>query len=221
MSCVVLLAALLGGDRGGGAAGVPSRDLVPDDSYTCGEGVAPADRWPSQLVAHLRADGIALGEPTVIAVTGWTTGDLSAALDLERHRGPFDLVTLLIGVNNQFRGLSRADYRREFAALVARAVALAGGRASHVVVPSIPDWGATPLAAGRDRAAIGRAIDAFNAITRAKSEKVGVRYVDVTAESRAATTRPDLVTADGLHPSPAMYAEWVATALPTVEAAAR
>jgi lysophospholipase L1-like esterase len=216
---LALHAGLLAG--GCGADAKPSRYLALGDSYTCGESVGPGDGYPQRLAARLARDGVDLGAPTVVAVTGWTTGDLLAALDRDPPRGSFELVTLLIGVNNQFQGRGEGDYRREFAALVARAVALAGGRPSHVVVLSIPDWGVTPFAAGRDRVAIGRAIDRFNDINRAESKRAGVRYVDVTAESRGAATRPALVAGDGLHPSAAMYAEWVDAAVPTVEAAVR
>lgn len=194
--------------------------LALGDSYTIGEGVAPDGRWPVQLVARLRAGGAAVDAPHVVATTGWTTAELSAALDAATLVPPYALVTLLIGVNNQYRGLAVDAYRAEFRALLRRAVDLAGGRATRVVVVSIPDWGVTPFAAreGRAAAAIARAIDAFNAIARAETAAVDARWVDVTVISRAAEVR-DEVVADGLHPSAAQYARWVDAILPVARAA--
>ena len=127
------------------------RLLALGDSYTIGEGVAPEDRWPMQLAALLRTHGLHVAEPKIIARTGWTTDELAAAIantDVKEH---YDLVTVQIGVNNQFRGRSVDEYRAQFGALLARAIGFAGGRASHVIVVSIPDWGQTPFAARRDR----------------------------------------------------------------------
>ena len=180
------------------------RILALGDSYTIGEGVAPGERWPNQL---------GLGEPEIIARTGWTTDELNAAIDAAHPRGPYDLVTLLIGVNNQYRGRDADEYRREFAALLQRAIGFAGGDASRVLVVSIPDWGVTPFAQGRDRAAIAREIDRFNAINRAEAERVGAKYADVTGVSRQ---KPHLLAPDGLHPSGAMYAEWARVIQATV-----
>lgn len=194
------------------------RFLALGDSYTIGEGVAPAESWPAQLAAGLRAAGYPAADLAVIARTGWTTDDLAAALTAAAPVGPFDLVSLLIGVNNQYRGRPVAAYQAEFAALLDRAVALAGGRPGRVVVLSIPDWGVTPFAAGRDRAAIAAAIDQFNAANRAESGRRGARYVDITPLSRRAAFEPALVAADGLHPSAGLYAKWVARLLPEVRA---
>ncbi len=196
-----------------------ARFLALGDSYTIGESVSPEERWPELLSAALRARGAEIGEPVIIARTGWTTDELSAAIDRADPRGPFDLVSLLIGVNNQYRGRTAEAYRPEFRALLRRAVALAGGSPERVLVLSIPDWGATPFAEGRDRARIGTEIDAFNAASREISRELGVRYVDVTAISRRAAAEPGLVAADGLHPSGRMYAEWVEVALPEALAA--
>ncbi|MFN8501857.1 MAG: GDSL-type esterase/lipase family protein [Kouleothrix sp.] len=200
-------------------APAPRRFLALGDSYTIGESVAAAERWPVQLAGLLRARGVALAEPQIIARTGWTTDELAAAIDAAEPQGPFDLVSLLVGVNNQYRGRAAGEYRAELRALLGRAVALAGGDARRVLVLSIPDWGVTPFAAGRDAARIAAEIDAFNAIGRAEALDAGVRYVDVTAESRRAATDPALVAGDGLHPSGAMYAAWAALALPDALAA--
>jgi lysophospholipase L1-like esterase len=195
------------------------RILALGDSYTIGEGVAADDRWPMQLAAVLRARGLSVAAPTVVARTGWTTDELSAGIDDARLRGAFDLVTLLIGVNNQFRGRGADEYRVQFRALLARAIGFAGGHANHVIVVSIPDWGATPFADGRDRARIAFDIDAFNAVNRDESARVGAQYVDVTPISRRATDEHDLIGADRLHPSPRMYDAWVRAMLPIVLAA--
>jgi lysophospholipase L1-like esterase len=192
------------------------RILALGDSYTIGEGVAIDDRWPMQLVAMLRARGSSVAAPTIVARTGWTTDELSTGIDEAGVTGPFDLVTLLVGVNNQYRGRSADEYRAQFRALLARAIGFAGGRANRVIVVSIPDWGATPFADGRDRARIALDIDAFNAVNRDESAHAGAPYVDVTPISRRATSEHDLISDDGLHPSPRMYAAWVSAMLPIV-----
>jgi|GEM_PF-1615231 len=122
------------------------RFLALGDSYTIGESVDESQRWPVQLAAELRREGMDVGEPTIIARTGWTTADLSGAMDGADLRGPYDLVGLLIGVNNQYQGRTQAEYRIQFSELLARAVGLAGNRAGRVFVISIPDWGVTPYA---------------------------------------------------------------------------
>jgi lysophospholipase L1-like esterase len=186
------------------------RILALGDSYTIGEAVAVEARWPMRLAAMMRARGIAVAEPTIIATTGWTTDELSRGIDAANPRGPFDVVTLLIGVNNQYRGRTRDEYRDQFRSLLARAVAFAGGRAGRVVVLSIPDWGVTPFAAGRDRAMIAAEIDAFNEINRDEAKRAGAKYVDITPISRRASVEPALIAADGLHPSGLMYEAWAA-----------
>ena len=190
------------------------RFLALGDSYTIGESVAPAERWPVQLARMLQKEGVGLDEPQIIATTGWTTDELSAAIDRAPPRGPFDLVSLLIGVNNQYRGRALAEYRGQFADLLKRAIGLAGSQPGRVLVLSIPDWGVTPFARGRDRAAIGRAIDEFNAINAEAAQGAGARYVDVTPVSRQAVVDAALIAGDGLHPSGKMYTEWARLALP-------
>lgn len=199
----------------------PPRFLALGDSYTIGESVAVAGRWPNQLARVLRAKGIAVAEPEIIAKTGWTTDELSFAIDAAKPRGPYALVTLLIGVNNQYRGRDAEQYRKELAALLHRAVGFAGGDARRVVVVSIPDWGVTPFAAGRDRAKIAAQIDLFNAINAEEAQRAGAHYADVTPVSRRAATDATLVAPDGLHPSAAMYAQWVTVISPRAEAALR
>ncbi|HKZ68873.1 MAG TPA: SGNH/GDSL hydrolase family protein, partial [Anaerolineales bacterium] len=188
--------------------------LALGDSYTIGESVSPAECWPAQLAALLRAQGFKIEESLIIATTGWTTDELSAGIDNADPQGVYDLVSLLIGVNNQYRGRSADEYRDQFAALLHRAISFAGGTPSRVLVLSIPDWGVTPFAAGRDRDAIAAAIDSFNAINYEEAERAGAHYIDVTPISRQAADDPLLIADDGLHPSAAMYAEWARLALP-------
>ena len=188
------------------------RYLALGDSYTIGESVAAADRFPNQLARELN-----LGEPQIIARTGWTTDELNAAIDAANVQGPYELVTLLIGVNNQYRGRDAEEYRGELAALLRRAIGFAGGDPSRVVVVSIPDWGVTPFAEGRDRAQIAREIDAYNAVNREEALRAGARYVDITPVSRR--DDPALVAADKLHPSAVQYTEWVRLILPEARAA--
>ncbi len=188
--------------------------LALGDSYTIGESVAAAGRWPVQLTARLRERGFTIDEPLIIARTGWTTEELSRAIDRAQPPGPFDLVTLLIGVNNQYRGQSEGEYREQFAELLQRAIGFAGNDPSHVIVLSIPDWSVTPFAAqGRSQsgiAAVAAAIDRFNAINRAETlSRSAVHYIDVTPVSRQAAADRSLLADDGLHPSGRMYAEWV------------
>jgi len=180
-----------------------TRYLALGDSYTIGESVTESDRYPVQLAHALK-----MSEPVIIAKTGWTTDELNAAIDKADPHGPYDLVTLLIGVNNQYRGRSADEYRTQFAALLQRAIGFAGGKARNVVVISIPDWGVTPFAKGRDRAKIAREIDQFNAINREETMRAGARYVDITPFSRTAANDATLVAGDGLHPSGKMYSEW-------------
>jgi len=190
------------------------RFLALGDSYTIGEGVAVHERWPVQLARRLRETGVNVADPTIIARTGWTTSELQSGMDLRPPQGTYDLVTLQIGVNNQFRGLDTGAFQRELDALLQRAIACAGGQPQSVIVLSIPDWSATPFAEGRDRATISASIDRFNTRNARQAEQHGCRYVDVTPASRRAEADRALLAADGLHPSATMYAHWVELTLP-------
>jgi lysophospholipase L1-like esterase len=194
--------------------------LALGDSYTIGEGVAEDARWPAQLARALRETGIALADPRIVAATGWTTDELSRAMDAAEPLGTFGLVSLLIGVNNQYRGRDTDDYARGFDALLERAIGLAGGRAFRVMVLSIPDWGVTPFAVaqGRDAGLVAHQIDAFNAVAAGICAARGVAFVDITPLSRARGAEPAMLVDDGLHPSPAMYAAWTACAVPVARA---
>ena len=193
------------------SAHTPQRYLALGDSYTIGEGVADKDRWPEQWARALRAHGVDTAPPRIIARTGWTTDELSAAMDAAEPLGHWDRVSLLIGVNNQYRGRDLDNYRKQFTALLDRAIELAGGHAANVWVLSIPDWGVTPFAraSGRDQAHIAHEIDAFNAIAQQVSKSHGAHWVDITDISRKQGARVPMLVDDGLHPSGAMYSLWV------------
>ncbi len=197
-------------------AGGHLRWLALGDSYTIGEAVAEDTRWPVQLAALLRGHGIAIAPPQVIACTGWSTDELASAIDASVLTPTYDLVSLLIGVNNQYRGRELGEYREQFADLLVRAIALAGDRAGRVLVLSIPDWGVTPFAAssGRDTAHIAHEIDAFNATACEECTARGVAWVDITPLSRDPGAQASMLAVDGLHPSAAHYALWAAAALP-------
>ena len=194
-----------------------SRILSLGDSYTIGESVPEGDRWPVQLAGLLREAGLEIEPPRIIARTGWTTMDLQAALAESELDPPYDLVTLLIGVNNQYQGLSLEEYREGFAALLEHAIELAGADRTHVVVLSIPDYGVTPFANEMDTATIAAELEQFNAANRAITVSAGVAYVDITPISLGAATDPTLVAEDGLHPSGAMYRAWAELTLPAAE----
>lgn len=182
------------------------RLLALGDSYTVGEGV-PAG-WPGVLADRLSRTGLPI-ERTVIAQTGWTSGELLAALDADPPVGPFDLVTLLVGVNDQYRALPLAEFDANARELMARAKELGGAR----LAISIPDWGATPFGVESERTNVAAEIDAFNRVWRAAADAGGARFVDVTPLSRA---HPDEVTDDGLHPSTIHYRRWVELIEPVV-----
>jgi lysophospholipase L1-like esterase len=211
----------LGMLAGCAATGLPGqagtlRYLALGDSYTIGEGVAEDGRWPLQLARALRDAGIPLADPRIVATTGWTTDELSAAIDAAQPLGDYDFASLLIGVNNQYRGRTVDDYRAEFATLLERAIGLAGGDPGRVLVLSIPDWGATRFGreSGRDTAAIARELDAYNAAARAICVARGVAFVDITGASRAHGADAAMLADDGLHPSARAYADWTRLALP-------
>ena len=161
-----------------------------------------------QLVEMLNDAGKPFSKPQIIATTGWTSDELIAAIKIEKPQGPFDLVSLLIGVNNQYRGYSKEVYAKEFEDLLNQAIDFAGGIAIHVVVVSIPDWGATPFAKDRNIGEIAKEIDEYNTINREISLQKGVHYVDITPGSRLSLSDYSLVTTDELHPSGKEYLKW-------------
>lgn len=179
--------------------------LCLGDSYTIGEGVDEADRFPNQAVVLLHSKGIFFQKPRIIATTGWTTDELRAAMEKENIRVQFDFVTLLIGVNNQYRGRSAENYREEFAGLLDRAIQFTGGQTDRVIVLSIPDWGVTAFAEGRDRKKIAEEIDAFNRVNEQESRARKVHYLNITPSTRKHAA---WVVSDGLHPDEKEYAVW-------------
>jgi lysophospholipase L1-like esterase len=202
---------------------IPSQNtihfLALGDSYTIGESVAEKERWPNQLAELIRSS-VPDGEMdegmdvTIIARTGWTTAELWEGIQANPPNGTYDMVSLLIGVNNQYRGYSVDEYREQFRFLLGRAIEYAGGDANRVIVLSIPDWGVTPFAADRDADVIAKEIGMFNSINREETESMGAHYVDVTPISRQALGDHSLVAGDGLHPSGKMYDLWAREALP-------
>lgn len=200
---------------------IPVTYLALGDSYTIGEQVAYTECFPVQAAALLREQGIAVEDPQIIATTGWTIDELEAGIAAAHIHKTYDIVTLLIGVNNQYRGRSVEEYAAEFTALLQKAIAFAGNNPAHVVVLSIPDWGVTPFAAGRDREQISREIDAYNAANKTIAEEWLVPYLDITHFTREAPQDPELVAADGLHPSGKDYSRWAAALLPLLQQALR
>lgn len=188
--------------------------LALGDSYTIGEAVPATQRFPVQLQQKLVEAGIKLEAPQIIARTGWTTDELMNGIRQANPRGHYDLVTLLIGVNNQYRGRDTAEYRRQFRELLNIAIGYAGNKASHVIVLSIPDYSITPFGLTRDMVKISREIDWFNRINLQETSNTLAVYVDITPISRRGLGEPQLVAADGLHPSGEMYKEWVGLLLP-------
>lgn len=192
--------------------------LALGDSYTIGEAVNPDESFPYQLAGLLNEKGTTVDEPIVIAQTGWTTDELKAAIAIAAPKKNFELVTLLIGVNNQYRGYSLSSYREEFKELLQMAIGFAAGIKAHVFVVSIPDWGLTPFGKESDRntETVTAEIDAFNAVNKEETLAMGVSYTDITPESRMVTTDLSLLANDGLHYSGKLYQQWARSILPAV-----
>jgi lysophospholipase L1-like esterase len=186
------------------------------DSYTIGESVEPTARWSMQLARMLRERGTDVADPDIIARTGWTTAELQAAIRASGNQKQYDLVSLLIGVNNQYRGEALATYQAEFGELLQTAISYAKGRPERVIVLSIPDWGQSPYAKGRDKTLIANQIDAFNAAARAICETRKVTFVDITPLTRAAAGDATQFADDGLHYSGKQMRQWAEAALPKV-----
>lgn len=187
------------------------------DSYTIGEMVPSEENFPNQVRRLLNQKGLATEPPRIIAKTGWTTDELQDAINKEQLSPRYDFVTLLIGVNNQYRGRSATDYAPEFESLLQQAIRFAGNRPSHVIVLSIPDWGVTPFAKERNSKSISREIDAFNRINKQLSDRYHVNYIDITPGTRLAATDSTLLTADGLHPSGKEYTKWAGQVADAIE----
>lgn len=178
--------------------------LALGDSYTIGQSVEPSERFPAQATSLLRAKRIAVKDPVYVAQTGWTTIDLKKAVASAKLDTQYDIVTLLIGVNDQFQGMDTAGYRVRFTELLQTAIALAGLNKQHVFVLSIPDYGVTPFGGGSMR--ISKEIDDFNRINKEITLSYNIAYVDITPISRI--NDPSFIAGDGLHPSGKQYLEW-------------
>lgn len=189
--------------------------LALGDSYTIGESVENSGRFPFQLYTRMLADSIDVAEPLIIAKTGWTTDELMDAIVERNIIDTFDVVTLLIGVNNQYRGRSVEDYRKEFIQLLDTALKFAGGKKENVFVISIPDWGVTPFAEGKDRGQIAKEIDNYNFVKKSEAMNKGIKFIDITDISRVNDQL--LTAADGLHPSTMQYTKWVERIYPEVK----
>jgi lysophospholipase L1-like esterase len=179
--------------------------LTLGDSYTIGEGVLLAETYPYQTVQLLRQKGHLFAAPEIIARTGWTTDELDSAIARTPLLPAYDVVSLLIGVNNQYRGRSPEEYAVQFLGLLEQAIRLTAGRPDRVFILSIPDWGVSPFAADRDKASIAGQIDVFNMVARDLAGQHGVAFIDITAHSRI---QGQPFTADGLHPAAPQYQFW-------------
>ena len=191
--------------------------LALGDSYTIGEGVPEPDRWGMLLAGLLRDGGIAVTDPLTIAQTGWTTSELATAIAEAHLQQTFDLVSLLIGVNNQYRGQPLATFQNEFVELLNAAIRFANYKPTHVLVLSIPDWGATPFAEGRNRLQIAKEIDTFNQKARSETEKAGARFTNITPLTRTHGSDPAYLAPDGLHYAGNMHLQWAKLALPLAQ----
>jgi len=184
------------------------RMLALGDSYTIGESLSAQENFPFQTIQILRGKGYDFRDPDIIAKTGWTTDELSIAIERAQINATYDFVTLLIGVNNQYRGRSTKEYNGEFESLLKKAIGFANNHPGNVFVLSIPDWGVTPFAEDRNRIEIANEIDSFNEINKSISLKFKVNYIDITPGSREAKNNSVLVASDGLHPSALEYKKW-------------
>ena len=182
--------------------------LALGDSYTIGESVPPNDNFPNQATQLVKSPEYDFKPAEIVAKTGWTTDELQNSINNHSFTPPYDIVTLLIGVNNQYRGQPVDNYKPEFESLLKQAIQFAGNKADHVIVLSIPDWGVTPFASGRDRDQIAREIDAYNAANKTISEQYKVHYIDITPWTREAASDLSLLAPDGLHPSAKEYKRW-------------
>jgi lysophospholipase L1-like esterase len=196
----------------------PKTYLALGDSYTIGQSVAVFERFPAQTAVWLQQKGISITQLTYIATTGWTTSNLQAAIAAQ-NPSTHDVVTLLIGVNDQFQRRDTTGYRERFTSLLQQSIVLARGKKEAVVVLSIPDYSVTPFAAGRDTARIRLELDWFNAINKQVTNSFNVSYLDITASTREARTNTALLATDGLHPSALEYKKWAERLGPLLERA--
>jgi len=181
--------------------------LALGDSYTIGEGIALEDSFPYQLVQSLRKTGYSFNAPEIIAKTGWTTDDLKKGIRKHVFLTSYHFVTLLVGVNNQYRGLDINEYALHFEQLLKQAIAFAGGEHRHVFVISIPDWSLSPFASGRNTEEISSEINKYNLVNKNLAEEYKVQYINITS-SAAETPEEAEWAPDNLHPSATEYQRW-------------
>lgn len=189
--------------------------LALGDSYTIGQGVAVNERFPAQTATLLLQQGIQLQAPTYIATTGWTTGNLQASIN-SVNPNKHSIVSLLIGVNDQYQFRDTTGYRQRFTALLVKAIELANSKTQNVFVLSIPDYSVTPFAASYDTAQIRKEIDWFNNINRHVTQQYNCPYLDITPSTREGRYNRSLIAADGLHPSAAEYKRWADKLMPMI-----
>jgi lysophospholipase L1-like esterase len=182
--------------------------LALGDSYTIGEQVPIHENFPHQAVALLKKQQFDVSDPVIIAKTGWTTDELAMAIREHNISETFSFVSLLIGVNNQYRGRDVENYKEEFTQLLKQAIAFADNKPEHVFVLSIPDWGVTPFAEGKDRKEIANAIDAYNKANRHITQDHNCHYIEITESTRHNGINPLFLAADRLHPSGKEYSVW-------------
>jgi lysophospholipase L1-like esterase len=182
--------------------------LALGDSYTIGESVLLTRSFPYQAVQFLREKEIIFYAPEIIAKTGWTTDELQEAINTYRFLSRYDFVTLLAGVNNQYRGRTVIEYKDQFEDLLKKAIELANGKKEHVIVLSIPDYGCTPFAAAMDTDKISKDIEVFNGVNKALSIQYKTQYLDITTYSREVKDDPEFLAEDKLHPSSKTYRVW-------------
>ena len=192
----------------------PLQFLALGDSYTIGTGVPLGESWPHQLTGMIENKGITILEPVIIAKRGWSSLDLIQALDRYPPSGQYDLVTLLIGVNDQYGGIKLEYYRENFNTLLDLSIKFSRSAALSVLVLSIPDWSVTPHAQNYSHDQIKQELKQFNQLNESAAKDRGVAYLDLTPQSREAAHNPDLLTGDGLHPSGLMYKTWAELVLP-------
>jgi len=193
-----------------------SKFLALGDSYTIGQSVEISERWPVQFLKELKINTSAIDTLQIIAQTGWRVDQLKEAMNSSNLEPPYGLVSLLIGVNNQFQGQNANDFRPEFIEILEKSLKLVENRTERLFVVSIPDWGASPYGFGTDRTKVSKEIDEFNSVVKEESEKRGLRYFDITAISRRALIDKTLIASDELHPSGKMYKLWVDKMIPVI-----
>lgn len=191
--------------------------LALGDSYTIGQDVSNDQRFPAHTIALLRQSNIKIKDPQYIATTGWTTQNLIAAINQQNPSGPYDIVTLLIGVNDQYQRMDTTGYRTRFTQLLLKSIELAGNRSSHVVVLSIPDYSVTPFVHSTDKSRVRREIDIFNMINKEITLQYKVQYLDITPSTREAENDRSLIANDGLHPSGKEYKKWAERLAPIMK----